>query len=152
MFGTPGPDSGYALKILDDIWSRLLVGAGDERHDLEAALVATALRRTSLEGRAPIAEDLEWAAVYWGILSDLGPPGAASPSGLSAEARGHLFGGCSHDFELQREIASRPADDLLALSPDGLAAGGGRGGVDGPHRDPDRVDPSPGVTVIAADD
>ena len=108
MFGTPGPDGGYALTLLDAMWERLVISADDERSDVATGLVATALRRASLDGRAPITADLQWAAVYWGMLRELGPVGASSPCELSTEERWSLFGGCAHEFELQREIASLP--------------------------------------------
>lgn len=138
MLGDPGPDAGYVLKLISRAYPKLGLADGESRHDVEAALSVTALRRSSLAGRAPVEEDVEWAAIYWGMLPGVGPVGDQSPCRLSPGERAHLFGGSSHEFELQREIAARPQANLIELKPDQLVAGamasldgGRRSGVGG---------------------
>ena len=57
-FGTPGPDIGFALKI---VRSRILPGDDDQRADVEAAVVAVMAARASAVGRAPTAPDVDVA-------------------------------------------------------------------------------------------
>ena len=53
-FGTPGPDTGYALRLLADAGR-----CGDEA----TALAAVVAARSSWLGRAPVAADLEAAEI-----------------------------------------------------------------------------------------
>lgn len=67
-FGTPGPDAGYALKLLASRDLDLL--EGESRHDAELAVAAVAAARASHFGRAPVAPDLEIAEAILGFGSD----------------------------------------------------------------------------------
>lgn len=109
MFGSPGPDAGYAFLLFDRLSKRLANVAGENPADVKVAITATALRRASRMKRGPTYSDLEWAAAYWGLLeSDSSPP-----SGLNQHDRAVLFAGCAHDFALQRRIAHYPPDGAL---------------------------------------
>ncbi len=57
-FGTPGPDTGFALRILSD---RELPGSAHHRSDVEAIVVAVMAARASALGRAPTASDVSAA-------------------------------------------------------------------------------------------
>jgi hypothetical protein len=65
-FGTPGPDTGYALLLIRS--SGLELTSGQEK--LIAALMAA---RSSHKGRAPVREDLDVALVVAGIGEGLPP-------------------------------------------------------------------------------
>lgn len=57
-FGTPGPDTGYALTI---VRRRDLPGGDHHRRDVEAAVVAVVAARASAIGRAPVPADVDVA-------------------------------------------------------------------------------------------
>jgi hypothetical protein len=59
-FGTPGPDTGWAKKIVRHM-------EGDIDPDLHHVLVALMSARAAMLGRAPIPEDLEVAKLMCGI-------------------------------------------------------------------------------------
>lgn len=66
-FGTPGPDIGYAIRI---VRSRELPGGTERRADVEAAVVAVVAARASAVGRAPTASDVEVALDLLGLPGD----------------------------------------------------------------------------------
>lgn len=73
MFGTPGPDTGYVLRLLAD--EELSLGRGEGRSDVVAALAALASARASLYGRAPTHGDIAVAKALLGL----------DPTGVPAE-------------------------------------------------------------------
>jgi hypothetical protein len=75
-FGTPGPDIGFAFKI---VRSMDLPGSAHSRHDVEAAVVAVMAARASTVGRAPTASD---AIAALDVL-DLSDTGVAALAGIS---------------------------------------------------------------------
>ena len=105
-FGTPGPDMGWALK---------LVRSADlpERTDgLEAVLAALMAARASVFGRAPVPEDLEVAKVLAGLAEGL-------PSEFS-EKRDRWIEATAHEASPGRSAVSEIDRDLLMLKPDQL--------------------------------
>ncbi|MEX0667022.1 MAG: hypothetical protein WD313_01690 [Acidimicrobiia bacterium] len=103
-FGTPGPDTGWALK---------LVRAADlpERTDgLESVLAALMAARSSLFGRAPVPEDLEVAMILAGF-------GEGLPAGFS-ERRGRWIEATAHEPSPGQMAVSDIERDLLELKPD----------------------------------
>jgi hypothetical protein len=87
-FGTPGPDTGYALRLLED---------GGHGREEARALAAIATARASWLGRAPVAADVEAAGII------LAPALAASAGGL------HLV----HGVEGLRRLLESLAPGLL---------------------------------------
>lgn len=95
-FGTPGPDIGFAIKI---VRSRDLPGGDDRRGDVEAAVVAVMAARASAVGRAPTAPDVDVALDLLGLHSD-----------DAIEA----LDGIAHDSKrLRRLVADIPRDQLI---------------------------------------
>lgn len=76
-FGTPGPDTGYALRLLADL--PLVLGRDERRADAEGILAVLMGARASRFGRAPIAEDAEVAMMILGFPAPGAP--AADPAG-----------------------------------------------------------------------
>ena len=102
-FGTPGPDTGWALK---------LVRAADlpERTDgLESVLAALMAARASHFGRAPVPEDLEVAMILAGLGEGL-PPDVI-------ERRGRWVEATAHEPSPGRLAVSEIELDLLELKP-----------------------------------
>jgi hypothetical protein len=69
-FGHPGPDQGYALVLARRQKDKLHLEPGERVDDVIAGGVAVALKRASLNGRAPVIYDLTAAFTIWGFLDD----------------------------------------------------------------------------------
>lgn len=112
--GAPGPDQGYALKLLGVLRDDLHLAPGEHLADVEAVGVAVALKRASLFGRAPVIFDLRVAYTVWGLLD------ATAPADLVAE-RVRRFEGVHHTAhhypELRAIVDAVPAS-TLRMSPD----------------------------------
>jgi hypothetical protein len=103
-FGTPGPDTGYALRLLRQRGVDVAPGLRD---DVAAAVMAIVSARTSALGRAPVGPDIDFAV---GLL-DL--PGAAE-----------AFSGIAHDHSRLRDLVeSVPRDVLMGRFPAPVPAG-----------------------------
>ena len=112
LFGNPGPDIGYALRLATSLEIR---GTRSENHqDLVAGGVEVAMARASQFGRAPVKPDLVLAFSVWGLLPEGVPSGTLE---RLAELRKSLFPGCAHDGRLRRMIVASVADDVLAGVP-----------------------------------
>ena len=100
-FGTPGPDTGYALKIAAGRDYPLIEGA--TRADLVAAMAALMAARASHYGRAPMAADAEVAEALLGVGTPDASWGVAWIRGLAHD------GGAVRDL-----IGAVDADALVA--------------------------------------
>lgn len=67
LFGTPGPDTGYALRLLSE---RELPGGSEHRDDVTAAILAIVSARGSALGRAPVGPDIDVAIDLLGLDDD----------------------------------------------------------------------------------
>lgn len=109
-FGTTGPDTGYALKLVRG--RDLVLLAGEDRHNAEVAIAALVGARASHFGRAPIARDVDVAITILGL----------APSGLPsdlvttmAKQRIKWFANLGHSPAKARElVASVPIENLAA--------------------------------------
>ena len=72
LYGVPGPDQGYALKLADEVFRPLLELGSVGADDAIAGCLGIALKRAARFGRAPTAHDLRVAFTMWGFL-DPGP-------------------------------------------------------------------------------
>jgi len=96
VFGTPGPDTGFAYKIVKNLD---LPGGEHRRSDIEAVLVAVMSARASSIGRAPTAAD---ATVAVGLLE-------------LTEASADSFAGIAHDqVRLGAVVAAIPLERLTS--------------------------------------
>ena len=104
LYGTPGPDTGYALRLLR---GRDLPGGDDHRADVAAAILAVVSARGSALGRAPVAADIDVAI---------------SLLGLADEKRVAALDGIAHDHTRLRGLVDALArEDLMAPPGDGGA-------------------------------
>lgn len=106
-FGSPGPDTGWALKVIHAIEDRL-------DPDLEAVLVALMAARAADAGRAPIPEDLAVAKLLAGI-------GDGLPVQL-AERCTRWTDAVPHEKRKGRTAVGEVPADLLAGKPDEVRA------------------------------
>lgn len=109
-FGTPGPDAGYALRLLEGRSS----GEGVDPRAVAAVMGA----RASLVGRAPVAADAEAAEI---ILTPALPP-ASGTGGSRAQALGPGAEGLRRLLEsLDPGLLGAPLDELRRRRPAGSA-------------------------------
>lgn len=109
LMGRPGPDQGYALRLLRLFEDRIVLRPGEHRDDALAGCLGVALARASLFGRAPIVHDLDLAFSLWGFLGD-------APVEL-VDFRKPLFAGAAHHYWDQRAIVDRVPESTLRLTP-----------------------------------
>lgn len=91
-FGNPGPDTGYALKLIEG--RTFATGSGEHHRDAIAAVAAVMAARAASFGRAPVKGDAEVAEV---ILGYAGPAAGPNP------VRASFVAGLAH-----HPAASRP--------------------------------------------
>lgn len=102
-FGTPGPDAGYALRLLRE---RDLPGGEEHRADVTAAVAAVMGARAAALGRAPVAAD---AAAAIALLA------------LDDASAGRLAG-IGHDHARLRALVAAIPTERLTLAPSRLSA------------------------------
>jgi len=107
-FGTPGPDAGYALKLV--VGRELVLADHEHRADANAAVGAVAAARASLDGRGPTKEDIDAAIIILGYdtESDFGAARAAA-----------IGGSAHHPLRIRGLIAGIPKD-VYEATPDEL--------------------------------
>jgi hypothetical protein len=115
--GTPGPDSGFALRLAHRFEKELELGEGESAHDVLLGVALVACRRAALFGRAPCIYDVQFALNLWGFLD-------VAPAAVRA-ARRTAFSAISHDYEAQRALVDAVPEETLRLRPDEVRAGGG---------------------------
>lgn len=96
-FGNPGPNTGYALRLLR---GRSLPGGDGLRHDVEAAVAAVMAARSSALGRAPVAADIDAAITLLELDDTSAPP----------------LGGIAHDHARLRALVGSIPPRRLGLS------------------------------------
>ncbi len=98
--GYPGPDQGYVLRLVHLFEPQLRLASGENSADVIAGGVAVALKRASLFGRAPVAEDLRVVFDLFGFLT-------SDASDELVARRRQLFAGVAgdHNYRDVRRIA-----------------------------------------------
>ncbi len=115
--GSPGPDQGYALKLVHQFDGRIHVADGEDIHDVEAGGVAVAMRRSSIFGRAPVIHDLTIAFTVFGFLDK-------NASAELVELRRKLFAGVHipvHYVEM-RTLVDTVTEEALRMTPQKVTA------------------------------
>lgn len=113
--GTPGPDSGFAIRLAHRFEPQLRLTDGEVAHDVLIGVALVASKRAALFGRAPCIYDVQFALGLWSFLSD-------APAETVAERR-RLFSAVSHEYVSQRALVDAVPDDVLRRPP-GEAGGG----------------------------
>lgn len=106
-FGTPGPDTGFAFKIIRG------ADLPERSEPLELVLGALMGARASLFGRAPTGEDLEVAKIVAGIGYNLPPD--------LAERRDRWLEATAHEASPGRTAVAEIDPDLLRHKPEAVA-------------------------------
>jgi len=113
--GTPGPDSGFALRLAKRFEDELQLDEGESAHDVLLGVALVAAKRAALFGRAPCVYDVRFALDLWGFLEDTGSAQAASDRGATRRA---AFSGISHDYVAQRALVDSVTEEALRRTPD----------------------------------
>ncbi len=113
LFGSPGPDQGYALHIAEGYVEKLTLRPEESLSDAVTALVVIGSKRASIFGRAPMKSDIDFAVALLRLSQEI--------SGSFVAVRKRLLVGLSHDYISQRELADLFSEDLLKLTPQAVA-------------------------------
>ncbi|MFA5884846.1 MAG: hypothetical protein WDA60_13410 [Acidimicrobiia bacterium] len=105
LFGSPGPNVGFALRLVHRASADFVLEPHEHREDAEAAVAAVAMKRASSYGRAPIAADVDRAVALLGYRGDADADFVAWRVGAVA--------GAHHEYGATRAVADAiPLEDL----------------------------------------
>jgi hypothetical protein len=108
LLGTPGPDQGYAYRLVRQFAGKVFTADGEKDDDVVAGVMAVAMKRAALFGRAPVVHDLTVGFAVWGYLND-------KPPAELVAARRELFEECAnphHYAELRAVADAVPVETL----------------------------------------
>ena len=115
--GTPGTDSGFALRLAHRFEDELELGDGESAHDVLLGVGLVAAKRAALFGRGPSIYDVKLALDLWGFLGEV-------TADVQATRRA-LFSSISHDYVAQRALVDSVPEETLRQSPDQVRVQGG---------------------------
>lgn len=107
--GSPGPDAGFALRLVRRFEHQVKLTPGESEHDVLTGVALVAARRAAVFGRAPSIYDVQFALNLWGFLED-------APEDLVTDRR-KAFSAVSHDYVAQRTLVDSVDEDILRRSP-----------------------------------
>ena len=116
--GYQGPDQGFAIKLANNLKSRLHLQPGESDADAVRGCLNIALKRASLFSRAPVIHDLTIAFTAWGFFDE-------KPPADLLELRRQLFTGVGnvvHHYDEGRTLADMFPESTLRMSPEQVAA------------------------------
>jgi hypothetical protein len=114
LFGTPGPDGGYALTLAGRFGDQITVVPPETVHDAEAIAAQVAMRRGGLFGRAPVRADVELGFTLFGWMGD-------APADL-VEWRRLAMAGVSHDYSRRVGLVEAIPETVVKQRPDEIRA------------------------------
>lgn len=114
LFGTPGPDSGYALTLAERFHDQITAVFPETLHDAEFLAAGVAMRRAATFGRAPVRADVELGFVLFGWLGD-------APADL-VEWRRKAAAGVGHDYPRRVSLVEAIPELVLRQTPDQVRA------------------------------
>ena len=113
LFGSPGPNVGYALALVERARDRFALAPHEEVEDASAIVGELAMRRGASYGRAPVMHDIECAMLVFGYQGGCAPD--------FAEWRARVVEGARHDYFRRRTLCDAVPIDALRLAPSVLA-------------------------------
>jgi hypothetical protein len=114
LFGSPGPDSGYALTLAERFHDQITAVFPETIHDAEYLAAHVAMRRGGVFGRAPVRADLELSFTLFGWLGD-------APADL-VEWRRKAVAGVAHDYARRVSLVEAIPEWVLRQTPDQVRA------------------------------
>lgn len=113
LFGSPGPNIGYALTLALRIESQLALAPHEDAADALAVVGELAMKRAASYGRAPVMADIECAALVLGYL------GGAEPD--FAKWRASVVEGAHESYYRRRALCDAVDIDVVRLAPKALS-------------------------------
>jgi hypothetical protein len=113
LFGSPGPNIGYALTLAERMRDSLKLATGEHTDDALAVVAELAMRRAAGFGRAPVKTDLEIARTIFGWSAD----GAPWPDDDFVNWRTDALRGAAHEYERRRVLVEAVPDAALRAGP-----------------------------------
>lgn len=113
LLGSPGPNIGYALTLVQRVRDRLALAPGEHVDDAASVVGELGMRRAASYGRAPVMPDLECAMLIFGYQG-------GCPADFAAW-RARVVEGAHHDYPRRRALCDGVAIDELRLAPRALA-------------------------------
>jgi hypothetical protein len=113
MFGSPGPNIGYALTLAQRMESQLALAPHEHLADALAVVSELAMKRAALYGRAPVMSDIECAALVLGYLGGAPPEFAKWRSVVVEEAH--------ESYHRRRALCDAVDLDVIRLAPKALS-------------------------------
>ena len=113
LFGTPGPDSGYALTLAERFHDQITATFPETVHDAEQLAAQVAMRRGGVFGRAPVRADVELGLLLFGWLGD-------APAEL-VEWRRKAVAGAAHDYARRVRLVEAIPEWVIRQRPDQVA-------------------------------
>jgi len=110
LFGTPGPDGGYALTLAERFHDQISVVRPETVHDAETIAAQVAMRRGGLFGRAPVRADVELGFTLFGWIGE-------APADL-VEWRRLAVAGVSHDYARRVGLVEAIPETVVRQRPD----------------------------------
>jgi hypothetical protein len=110
LFGTPGPDSGYALTLAEHFHDQITATFPETVHDAQSLAAQVAMRRGGVFGRAPVRADLELGFLLFGWLGD-------APADL-VEWRRKAVAGVAHDYARRMNLVEAIPEWVIRQRPD----------------------------------
>lgn len=114
LLGSPGPNVGYALTLVERIKDRIVVAPHERVEDAMGVIAEIAMKRAALFGRAPVMADIEVARALLGYDGNV-------PEDF-AEWRVRAVHDANHDYVRRRSLIDAVADDVLRLTSSAFAA------------------------------
>lgn len=107
--GVPGPDQGYALRLVARVRHRIRTQSGESVDDAIRGSIGLAMRRAATFGRAPVMDDVLCALTIWGWLLDEIP---AELAGRRLELFAGIGAGSHHYAEARAIVDSIPEQTM----------------------------------------
>lgn len=107
MLGSPGPNVGYAMNLVDRARSRMKLEPNELADDAVAVVAALAMKRASTFGRGPTVNDVDFAMELLGYSGE-------APADVKAW-RPDVVRAAGHDYSVRRAIVDTVGTGLLRL-------------------------------------
>ncbi len=111
LYGTPGPDAGYVLRLVANL--QIAIGTGESQEDGRRAVAILAAARASRAGRGPTGSDVAVARMLLGYSDDLDE----STRRRLAQRRYERVAGISHHTHMAGALVDAVDTGLLSSEP-----------------------------------
>jgi hypothetical protein len=108
FLGSPGPNVGYALTLVNRAKDRFKLEAHESSADAASVVAEIAMKRASTFGRGPTVNDVDFAMELLGYRGD-------APADVRAW-RPDVIREAAHDYSVRRAVVDNVSSGLLRLS------------------------------------